>query len=221
LPKAKLFKFCRYCGVEIPRSSVFCEECGTKLSTEYSGPAINQIVSFDTAGIVREGPAWEDIGHVNALESGLSTWIKGIVLEVVSYKDSKLIVLCETCGSALRVSENEYTCETCKQPRSGKFVFTGRVRIDDGTGVTDAVFSDIDEQALPAFNLAEVKHEMLRNHECQVTLGEGQILAILGREIEVYGTAKQDGNGKFELIAKKALLASGSVGNDDEFFVEY
>jgi hypothetical protein len=164
------------------------------------------------------GPAWEDIRHVIALESGLSTWIKGIVLEVVS-KDSKLIVLCETCGSALRVSENEYACETCKQSRSGKFVFTGRVRIDDGTGVADVVFSDIDEQALLALNLAEVKHEMLRNHECQVTLGKEQILAVIGREIEVYGTAKQDANGKFELIAKRALLATVSVPPED--FLSY
>lgn len=83
--------------------------------------------------------------------------------------------------------------------------------MDDGTGLADVVFSDIDEQALPALSLAEVKHQMLRNHECQVELSKGQFLAVVGREIEVYGIAKRSaGNGKFELIAKKALLAGAS-----------
>jgi replication factor A1 len=174
---------------------------------ELSSIPLSRIEVLDE--IVKERPAWEDIRHVIALEPGLSTWIKGIVLEVP--EDSKLIALCETCGSALRVSENEYTCETCKQPRSGRIVFTGRVRIDDGTGLADVVFSDIDEQALPALNLAEVKHQMLRNHESQVLLSKGQLLDVVGREIEVYGIAKQSAeNGKFELIAKKALLASAS-----------
>jgi replication factor A1 len=174
---------------------------------ELSSIPLSRIEVLDE--IVKERPAWEDIRHVIALESGLSTWIKGIVLEAA--EDSKLVALCETCGSALRVSENEYTCETCKQPRSGRFVFTGRLRIDDGTGLADVVFSDIDERALSALNLAEVKHQMLRNHECKVELNKGQFLALVGREIEVYGIAKQSaGNGKFELIAKKALLASAS-----------
>ncbi len=159
--------------------------------------------------IVKERPAWEDIRHVIALEAGLSTWIKGMVLEVV--ETPKLVALCETCGSPLRASKNEYTCENCKQPRAGKFVLTGRVRIDDGTGVADVIFSDLDEQALPILNLADVKYQMLKNHECEMPLSKEQFSKVVGREIEVYGTAKQStGNGKFELIAKKALLANAS-----------
>jgi hypothetical protein len=130
-----------------------------------------------------------------------------MVLEVV--EDPKLVALCEICGSPLRTSENEYTCETCKQSRSGKFVLTGRVRIDDGTGSADVVFSDIDEQTLPILKLSGLKDQMLKNHECQVPLSKGQISTLVGREIEVYGIAKQlAGNGKFELIAEKVLLAS-------------
>jgi ssDNA-binding replication factor A large subunit len=157
--------------------------------------------------IVKERPAWEDIRHVIALESGLSTWVKGTVLEVV--ETPKLIALCETCGSPLKASKNEYTCENCKQPRSGKFVLTGRVRIDDGTGVADVIFPDLDEQALPILNLADVKYQMLKNHECEIPLSKEQFSKVIGREIEVYGTAnKSPENSKFELIAKKALMAS-------------
>jgi len=171
---------------------------------ELSSIPLSRIEVLDE--IVREKPAWEDIRHVIALEPGLSTWIKGIVLEVP--EDSKLTALCGTCGSALRASENEYTCETCKQPISGKFVFTGRVRVDDGTGIVDIVFSEIDEQALPMLNLAELKHKMVSDHESQILLSKEQ-LNVVGKEIEVYGIAKQSaGNGKFELIAKKALLAT-------------
>jgi hypothetical protein len=73
----------------------------------------------------------------------------------------------------------------------------------------DVVFSDIDEQALPMLNLAEAKHKMVSDHESQVVLSKGELLDVVGKEIEVYGVAKQlAGNGKFELIAKKALLAS-------------
>jgi ssDNA-binding replication factor A large subunit len=83
------------------------------------------------------------------------------------------------------------------------------VRVDDGTGLVDVVFSDIDEQALPMLNLAEAKHKMVSDHESQVVLSKGELLDVVGKEIEVYGVAKQlAGNGKFELIAKKALLAS-------------
>ena len=172
---------------------------------ELSSIPLSRIEVLDE--VVRERPAWEDIRHVIALEPGLSTWIKGVVLEVP--EDSKLIAVCETCGSTLRASENEYTCETCKQPRPGRFVFTGRVRVDDGTGLVDVVFSDIDEQALPMLNLAEAKHKMVSDHESQVVLSKGELLDVVGKEIEVYGVAKQlAGNGKFELIAKKALLAS-------------
>ena len=172
---------------------------------ELSSIPLSRIEVLDE--IVKERPAWEDIRHVIALESGLSTWVKGMVLEVV--EDPKLVALCETCGSPLRTSENEYTCETCKQSRSGKFVLTGRVRIDDGTGLADVVFSDIDEQMLPILKLSDLKDQMLKNHECQVPLSKGQISTLVGREIEVYGIAKQlAGNGKFELIAEKVLLAN-------------
>ena len=90
-------------------------------------------------------------------------------------------------------------------------MLTGRVRIDDGTGLADVVFSDIDEQMLPILKLSDLKDQMLKNHECQVPLSKGQISMLVGREIEVYGIAKVlAGNSKFELIAKKALLANAS-----------
>ena len=172
---------------------------------ELSSVPLSRIEVLDE--VVRERPAWEDIRHVIALEPGLSTWIKGIVLEVP--EESKLIAVCGTCGSPLKASENEYTCETCKQPRSGKFVFTSRFRVDDGTGLVDVVFSDIDEQAVPMMNLAEVKHKMVSDHESQIVLSKGQSSDVVGKEIEVYGTAKKSAkNDKFELIAKKALLAT-------------
>ncbi len=174
---------------------------------ELSSIPLSRIEVLDE--IVKERPAWEDIRHVIALESGLSTWVKGMVLEVV--ETPKLVALCETCGSPLKASKNEYTCENCKQPRSGKFVLTGRVRIDDGTGVADVIFSDLDEQALPILNLADVKYQMLKNHECEIPLSKEQFSKVVGREIEAYGTANKPAeNGKFELIAKKALMASAS-----------
>ena len=174
---------------------------------ELSSIPLSRIEVLDE--IVKERPAWEDIRHVIALEPELSTWVKGMVLEVI--EAPKLVALCEICGSSLRASKNEYICESCKQPRSGKFVLTGRVRIDDGTGVADVVFSDLDEQALPILNLAEVKYQMVKNHECEMSLSKEQFSKVVGREIEVYGVAKKlAGNGKFELIAKKALMATAS-----------
>jgi replication factor A1 len=174
---------------------------------ELSSVPLSRIETLEE--VAKEKPAWEDIRHVIALEPGLNTWIKGVVLEVP--EDHKLIVLCETCGSALKVSENQYTCESCKQARSGKFAFTGRLRIDDGTGVADVVFSDLDADGLPALKLDEVKNQMLAKHECQAQLNKEQFSTLIGKEIEVYGTAKPSAaNGKFELIAKKALLAGGS-----------
>lgn len=174
---------------------------------ELSSIPLSRIEVLDE--VVKDRPAWEDIRHVIALEPGLNTWVKGMVLEVV--QALKLVALCETCGSLLKGSENEYTCENCKQPRSGKFVLTGRVRIDDGTGVANVIFSDLDEEVLPILNLADLKYQMLKNHECEIPLSKEQFSKVVGREIEVYGTANKSAeNGRFELMAKKALMANAS-----------
>jgi len=173
---------------------------------ELSSVPLSRITALDEA--TKERPAWEDIRHVIALEPGLSTWIKGVILDI---EEPKLVAICENCGSRLKVSENDFTCENCRQQRHGSVALAARMRIDDGTGVAGVVTSDIHAEGLLPVNLVEIRGQMLKNHDSQIPLDKEQYSVLVGKEIEVYGTAQPLAErGKFDLIAKKVVLAGES-----------
>lgn len=152
-----------------------------------------------------ERPAWEDIRHVIALEPGLTTWIRGMVLDVV--EDQKLLALCETCSSPLMVSQKGFNCDNCNSARSGNITLVGRLRIDDGTGVADVVISNQDPAQFVSKDLAQVRERMLKEGKAEFVLSREELSNIVGKEIEVYGTAEQEGiQSKFEVRARKILV---------------
>jgi replication factor A1 len=156
----------------------------------------------------KDRPAWEDIRHIIALEPGLSTWIKGVVLRI---SVPKLAALCESCGNPLRVIENSYTCEKCNTQRTGKLVFLGCLQVDDGTGVAEVAITDLEAGSLFLLNAEEIKSKMLTDGDYETKLSNEQVSLIIGREIEVYGTANQKtSQGKFEFQAKKVVVATGT-----------
>ena len=154
----------------------------------------------------KEKPAWEDIRHIIALQPGLSTWVKGVVLEAVG--PARLVAVCETCGTSLKVHEGASTCEKCNAQRTGRLVFEGRLRIDDGTGVAEVTITDVEANNLLP-NESEIKSQMLMKGENETNLNVEQISVAIGKEIEVYGTATQkDDQGRFEIVTKKVLHAT-------------
>jgi hypothetical protein len=156
---------------------------------------------------VKERPAWEDIRHVIALEPGLSTWVKGVILEVLD--DPKVSLLCESCGSEMRFAEDEPRCENCGQPRSGSFALSTRLRLDDGTGVVDVKLLHADAVSLTLLDRKEIENEMLKNHVPEIQLSREQVLNLTGKEVELQGTAESSpDHDKLEFIAKKMVLAS-------------
>lgn len=170
---------------------------------ELSSIPITKIETVDQPA--NERPAWEDIRHVIALEAGLTTWVKGIILDAVG--DQKLAALCETCNSALMVHEDSFSCDNCKSPKSGKLIFAGRLRIDDGTGVADIVLSDLDPAQLISTDLSQVRERMLKQGKGEVKVNKEELSSAIGKEIEVYGTAEPTGaQRKFDVKAKKILL---------------
>jgi len=154
---------------------------------------------------VAERPAWEDIRHVIALEPGLSTWIKGTVLDVPSAVN--VSALCETCNSKLTVVQKQFFCENCKAAKSGKIVLSGRLKIDDGTGVIDVVLSAQDAMTLTALDQQKIRELALEENENTEPLPREDLSGLVGKEIEVYGTAEPAAVlGKFDLKAKKLVL---------------
>jgi ssDNA-binding replication factor A large subunit len=152
-----------------------------------------------------ERPAWEDIRHVIALEPGLTTWVKGVVLEAVGIP--KLLALCETCNSPLKVSGKNFICEKCNSARSGNVRFAGRFKIDDGTGVAEVAISDLDPTQFILMKSVDILERMLKEEEIQIALGREELSTIIGKELEVYGTAEPTGTeAKFEVKAKKVVV---------------
>jgi replication factor A1 len=156
---------------------------------------------------VKDRPAWEDIRHVIALEAGLSTWVKGVVLEVLD--DLKVSLLCESCGSEMKFAEDKPWCENCGQARSGRFALSTRLRLDDGTGVVDARLLHAEADTITVFDRKAIENQMLQNHITEIELGKEQVLNLIGKEVEVKGIAETSpDHGKLEFIAKKVLLAN-------------
>lgn len=152
-----------------------------------------------------ERPAWEDIRHVIALEPGLTTWVKGIILEILG--DPKLLALCETCDSPLTVLGTKFNCSKCKSAKAGKVGFTGRFKIDDGTGVGEITISGLEPTKFTSRKPADAVEQMLKEGDPQLVLEKGELGTMIGKEIEVYGTAEPTGTtAKFEVKAKKVVV---------------
>jgi len=170
---------------------------------ELSSIPITKIEMVDQPA--NERPAWEDIRHVIALEPGLTTWVKGIVLDAIG--NQKVVALCETCNSALKVHDGSFSCDNCKSLKSGSIIFAGRLRIDDGTGVADIVISDLDPGQFVSTDLSEVRERMLKEAKGEVEVSKEEFSVTIGKEVEIYGTAEPAvSQGKFEVKAKKVLV---------------
>ena len=154
-----------------------------------------------------ERPAWEDIRHVIALEPGLTTWVKGVILGTIG--ELKLQALCETCSSALNVSEKSFSCASCKSTKTGNIRLNGRLKIDDGTGVAEVIVPGLDPAPLLSMNSTDTRERMIKEEMPELMVGDEESQKIIGKEIEIYGTAQQPGlQSKFEVKATKILAAS-------------
>ena len=152
-----------------------------------------------------ERPAWEDIRHVIALEPGLITWVKGIILEILG--DPKLLALCETCDSPLTILGEKFNCSNCKSVKAGKVGFMGRFKVDDGTGVAEVTIPGLEPTKFTSRNPGVAMEQMLKEGDPQLVLEKGELGTMIGKEIEVYGTAEPTGTtAKFEVKAKKVVV---------------
>ena len=149
-------------------------------------------------------PAWEDIRHVIALESGLTTWVKGMVLDTVG--GVSLTALCETCNGDLKVTENSLMCDRCNGKKAGKIVLSGRLKIDDGTGVAEVILTNQDPTGLASTDPKQIVERMLNEGGTSVSIRKEELADLIGKEIEVYGTAGQSTQGKLGFDAKKIIV---------------
>jgi len=170
---------------------------------ELSSIALTRLEPLEQHDVAR--PAWQDIRHVIALEPGLTTWIKGVVLDLVG--EQKLVALCETCSSELGVLEGDFVCQNCKAHRTGDIGLYGRLRIDDGTGVVDVILSSEDPSRFIAVDIQIARGHMLKEGRTSINLERVAFSNLLGKEIEVYGTTeKSEDKAKYEFKARKILL---------------
>jgi replication factor A1 len=170
---------------------------------ELSSIPLTKIETVDKAATDR--PAWEDIRQVISLEAGLTTWIKGLVLDVVDRP--KLAVSCEACGEPLTVSDGNFVCEHCKSNKAGKITLNGRLKIDDGTGVTSVILADQNPRQFTPIDTQEFRERMLKEGKVALELGREVLSNLVGKEIEAYGTV-ESGGGEEKLIFKAKRIVT-------------
>lgn len=169
---------------------------------ELSSIFLTKIEHVDKAPSDR--PAWEDIRQVIALESGLTTWIKGLVLEIVDRP--RLVAACETCNGPLSVSERNFTCDNCKSPKAGNITITGRVMIDDGTGVTDVILAEQDPRQFAPTDVQELRERMLDQGKASMELEKEYLSNLVGKELEIYGSTEKGEQEKLAFRAKRIVM---------------
>jgi ssDNA-binding replication factor A large subunit len=176
---------------------------GLSGQVELSSIPLTKIETIEQS--VKERPAWEDIRHVIGLEIGLTTWVKGLVLDLVG--EQKLVALCETCNSELKAAEDSFHCDQCKSSKTGRAVLVGRLRIDDGTGVTEVSLDSQDPRQYMPGDTQGYLAEMLKAGQSSIILSKDSLTNLLGREVEVYGTAQATAiQGKLEFRAKRVVV---------------
>ncbi|HXZ97777.1 MAG TPA: hypothetical protein VED24_00260, partial [Candidatus Acidoferrum sp.] len=164
---------------------------------ELSSIPLTKIEMVDKA--VSDRPAWEDIRQVIALEAGLTTWIKGLVLEIVD--NPKLAASCETCGERLNLSNGNFVCDQCKSNKDGNIAVTVRLRIDDGTGVADVILLDQNPRQFTPIDTEEFRLRMMKQSVTVLELERETLSNIVDKEIEAYGTAEPE-DGQRKLVFK-------------------
>jgi ssDNA-binding replication factor A large subunit len=170
---------------------------------ELSSISLTKIETIDQP--VKERPAWEDIRHVIALEPGITTWVKGLVLDLVG--EQKIVAVCETCNSELKISEGNYHCDQCESTKTGRVVLKGRLRIDDGTGLTEVSLDSQDPRQYMPEDTQEYVADMMKAGQSFIVLSKDSLSNLMGREIEVYGTAEPGSTqGKVEFKAKRVVV---------------
>ena len=170
---------------------------------ELSSIPLTKIEPVDKAAGNR--PAWEDIRQVIGLEAGLTTWIKGMILEAVDAP--RLMATCETCKEVLSVSDGAFNCAHCGSIRMGDITMSGRLRIDDGTGVTDVIFQNQNPRQFTPIDTQELRDQILKERKSSIELEKGVLSNLVGKEIEVYGLAeKKSEQEKLVFKAKRVVL---------------
>jgi ssDNA-binding replication factor A large subunit len=174
---------------------------------ELSSIPLTKIETADKAASDR--PAWEDIRQVIALEVGLTTWVKGVVLDVAD--SPKLVASCETCSKGLTVIDDNFVCDYCKSNKTGNITLHGRLRIDDGTGVADVILVDQNPRQFTPIDTLEFRERMLKQGVTSLELEREALSSIIGKEIEAYGSV-ESGSGQEKLIFKaKRIVTLGKL----------
>jgi replication factor A1 len=172
---------------------------------ELSTIPVTKIEKIDQ--VSSERPAWEDIRQVIVLEPGLTTWVKGVILEI--FEQPEVGALCETCGALLTVTGGELYCDSCKSPKVSHMALNARLRIDDGTGAIVVVIPNLDITELASIDIKQLQQRMLKEGKASLALGTDELSSLIEEEVEVYGTAEpSNAEGKLDFRAKKILLVS-------------
>jgi hypothetical protein len=83
---------------------------------------------------------------------------------------------------------------------------SGRLRIDDGTGVGDVILLDQNPRQFIPIDIEEFRNRMLKEGVTVFELGKETLSNVVGKEIEAYGTAEpEDGLRKLVFKAKRVV----------------
>jgi hypothetical protein len=77
--------------------------------------------------------------------------------------------------------------------------------MDDGTGVTDVIFAEQDPRQFAPTDTQEFRERMLREKRVSIELEREFLSNLVGKELEVYGTAEKGEQEKLIFKAKRIV----------------
>lgn len=131
--------------------------------------------------------------HIKELEDGISAEVMGTILQVF---DIKFFEVCPKCNKRLRLREDQFACDE-HGPQQPTYNYVLNVYLDDGTGNIRTIFWKQQSQRLLKLNDAEFNDIRLHPENFEKYKTD-----MLGVQIKVLGTAKNNIMGRMELNAE-------------------
>jgi ssDNA-binding replication factor A large subunit len=88
---------------------------------------------------------------------------------------------------------------------------TGKLRIDDGTGVVDVILLDQNPRQFTPVDTEEFRQRMIKQGVAILELERETLSNIIGKEIEVYGTAEAENDQKKLIFKAERIVSLGNV----------
>jgi hypothetical protein len=83
---------------------------------------------------------------------------------------------------------------------------SGKVRIDDGTGVADVILAGQDPRQFAPTDPQELRERMINESTASMELEKEYLSSLVGKELEIYGSTEKGEQEKLAFRAKRIVM---------------